>query len=109
MLGDDEIVLRDEKQCNTNESRSSTAQLVPSVPPIRLRRQLIDNTDKNDRADHDKNAANDKHGDESDDDQRYVTYSVRPLKRSLHGPPSPVACKKARWEVIALVRTFTSL
>ena len=116
VLGDDEIFLRDEKQCNTNKYRSSTAQLVPNVPTIRPRRQLIDNTDKNDRADHDRNAANDKHGDAidkhgdgSDDDRMSVTHSVRPLKRSLRGPPSPVACKKARWEVIALVRTFTSL
>ena len=83
VLENDEIVLRDDKQRNT--SRSTTEQRVPSVPPIRLRRQLIDNTDNYDRAGHDRNAVNskhdgatDKHGDGIDDDRMSVTHSVRP-------------------------------
>ena len=96
-------------------SRSAAEQLVPGVPPIRLRRQVLDNTDNTDRSGHESNAANGKHGgaahkhgDGSDHDRMSITHSVRPLKRSLRIHPSPVVCKKARWEVIALVRAFTS-
>ena len=109
VLGDDEIVLRDNKQTRANKSRSSTEPCV--LPPIRLRRQLIDNTDKNGREGHARTAASDKHCDgsnnEMNDDRMSVTHSVRPIKRSMHTSPSAVACKKARWEVIALVREFT--
>ena len=109
VLGDDDIVLRDNKQTRANKSRSSAEPCV--VPSIRLRRQLIDNTDKNGREGHARTAASDKHCDgsnnEMNDDRMSVTHSVRPIKKSMHTSPSAVACKKARWEVIALVRGFT--
>ena len=67
--------------------------------------------DKTGREGHVRKAASDKHCDgsnnEMNDDRMSVTHSSRPIKRSMHTSPSAVACKKARWEVIALVREFT--
>ena len=98
VLGDDELVLSDNKQSKINKSRSSTEPLVPSVPTIRLRCQLNDNRDKPDRKGHGRTAASDKHCDGSnndiEDDRMSVTHSVRPIKMSMHTSPSAVACKK---------------
>ena len=41
-------------------------------------------------------------------DRMSVTHLGRPIKRPMLQAPPPIACKKARWEVIDLGREFTS-
>ena len=106
---DEEIVVLDPERSQANQTGPALMQPpVTTVPPLRLQRRL------NDREGHTRADINqiDREGYENatviDDDQMSVTHSGRPLKRPMLLTPSPVACKMARWEVIAFVKEFIS-
>ena len=104
-----EIVVLDPERSQANQLGPAPAQPpVTPVPPLCLRHCLIDregqtaaDTNQTDCDGHDK-------GTVTDDDQMSVTHSVSPIERPMLLTPSPVACKKARWEVIAFVKEFIS-
>ena len=104
-----EIVVLDPERSQANQLGPAPAQPpVTTVPPLRLRHCLNDregqtgaDTNQTDCDGYDK-------GTVIDDDQMSVTHSARPIKRPMRLTPSPVACKKARWEVIAFVKECIS-
>ena len=104
-MDDNEIVVLDPERSQANQCGPAPAQPpVTTVPPIRLRHclngregQTGAGTNQTDCDGYDK-------GTVIDDDPMSVTHSARPIKRPMLLTHSPVACKKARWEVIAFVK-----
>ena len=104
---------------NSNEIWPPRVQLpVTSVPPKRLLRRLNDYTNNEDREGHkradlnqeDRLGRNNAGYENANDihDRMSVTHLGRPIKRPMLQAPSHIAFKKARREVIAFVREFTS-
>ena len=104
-----EIVVLDPERSQANQLGPESAQPpVTTLPPLRLRRCLNDREGQTGADTYQTDCDGYDKGTVIDDDQMSVTHSARPIKRPMLLNPSPVACKKAIWEVIAFVKEFIS-
>ena len=100
-----EIVVLDTERSQANQLGPAPAQPpVSTVPPLRLRHCLNDREGQTGADTNQTDCDGNDKGTVIDDDQISVTHSARPIKRPMRVTPSPVVCKKARWEVIAFVK-----